>query len=79
MKKGNDQVRTPAYMRASRGETLGQKDQSVGDVLRAARKGLIVRQIAVFILLLLLAACIVSFFTFGYFEKVIDYISDRLV
>lgn len=79
MKKGNDRVRTPTYMRASRGDTLGKKDQSVGDVLRTARKALIVRQIVVFILLLLVVACIASFFAFGYFEKVIDYIANRLV
>jgi hypothetical protein len=79
LKKGNDQVRTPTYMRASRGETLGVKDQSVGDILRTARKALIVRQIFVFVLLLLVVACIVAFFSFGYFGKVIDYVADRLV
>jgi hypothetical protein len=66
-------------MRASRGETLGEKDQSVGDVLRSARRALIVRQLAIFILLLLVIACIVSFFAFGYFGEVIDYIANRLV
>lgn len=79
MKKGNDKVRTPTYMRASRGETLGEKEQSVGDILRTARKALIIRQIVVFILLLLVVACIVAFFAFGYFGKVIDYLADRLV
>jgi len=79
LKKGNDRVRTPTYMRASRGETLGEKDQSVGDVLRSARRALIVRQIVVFVVLLLVIACIVSFFAFGYFGKVFDYIANRLV
>lgn len=79
MKKGTDRVRTPTYMRASRGETLGEKDQSVGDILRAARKALIVRQIVFFVFLLVVVACVVAFFAFGYFDKVFDYVADRLV
>ncbi len=79
MKKGNDKIRTPSYMRASRGEALGEKEQSVGDILRAARKALIIRQIVVFVILLLFVACVFAFFAFGYFGKLIDYLADRLI
>lgn len=79
LKKQKDCVKTPSYMRASNVDSNKEKDLSVGDVLRSARKSLIARQIAIFFFFLLLVLCIIAFFAFGYFEQVFDYFADRLL
>ncbi len=66
-------------MRPVRGENLSDKEKSVGDVLRGARKALIIRQIVFFFLFLAVVAAVVSFFAFGLFEEVWKLIAGRFL
>jgi len=79
LKTNHDKVRLPAYMRSARGEDHSDQDRSVGDVLRIARKRLIIRQLVIFLLFLIIAAALVFFVVFGYFDYALDFLSDRLL
>ena len=79
MKSNNDQVRTPAYMRPARSDGISNKEMSVGDVLRGARKALIIRQIVFFFLFLAVVGAIISLFAFGLFEDVWIMFSNRFL
>jgi hypothetical protein len=55
-------------MRPARGENISDKEMSVGDVLRVARKTLIIRQIVMFFIFLAVVAAVISLFALGLFE-----------
>ena len=52
---------------------------SVGDVLRSARKALIVRQIVFFFLIIAVLVAVISVFAFGLMDDLIESLSDRLI
>ncbi len=79
MKKGNDTTRKPMRTRSIRADSSRKRSVSVGEALRKARKGLLVRQIAfiaaVFVLIIALAVLAVN----GCFGRLIQYLADRLM
>ncbi|MBN1891152.1 MAG: hypothetical protein JW780_00055 [Clostridiales bacterium] len=79
LKSNHDQVRLPAYMRHAHGESSSNKEMSVGDVLRVARKALIIRQIVFFFLFLAIVAAVISLFAFGLFEDAWKLFTDRFL
>lgn len=79
MKSNHDRVRTPDYMRPIYGYGFSDKDLSVGDVLRKARKALIIRQIALFFLFLIVVAVAVASIIFGAFDGALEFFSDRFL
>jgi hypothetical protein len=66
-------------MRPARSDGISNKEMSVGDVLRGARKALIIRQIVFFFLFLAVVGAIISLFAFGLFEDVWIMFSNRFL
>ena len=79
MKRGSDQVRTPAHSRGYRIESGSKKVTSVGEALRKAKKILIIRRFICFLLIILLTVAIIAIAYGGYFGKLIQYLMDSLL
>lgn len=79
LKRGSDQVRTPAHSRGYRVESGSKKVISVGEALRKAKNQLFVRRLICFLLIILLVAAIIAIAYGGYFGKLIQYLMDRLL
>ena len=79
MKRGSDQVRTPAHSRGYRVEPGSKKVTSVGEALRKAKKELIIRRFVCYLLIILLAAAVIAIAYGGYFGKLIQYLMDSLL
>jgi len=79
LKSNNDRIRTPAYTRAAYRDGGTDREMSVGDVLRSARKALIVRQIVFFFLIIAVLVAVISVFAFGLMDDLIESLSDRLI
>lgn len=79
MKKGNDTTRKPMRTRSIRADSSRKRSVSVGEALRKAKKGLLIRRIscaaAVFVLIAVLVVLAVN----GYFGRLIQYLTDRLM
>ena len=79
MKRGSDQVRTPAHSRGYRVEPGSKKVTSVGEALRKAKKELIIRRFICFLIIILLVVAIIAIAYGGYFGKLIQYLLDGLL
>ena len=79
MKRGSDQVRTPAHSRGYRVEPGSKKVTSVGEALRKAKKELIIRRFICYLLIILLTAAVITIAYGGYFGKLIQYLMDSLL
>ena len=79
MKRGSDQVRTPAHSRGYRVEPGSKKVTSVGEALRKAKKELIIRRFICFLIIILLVVAIIAIAYGGYFGKLIQYLMDGLL
>jgi len=79
LKRGSDQVRTPAHSRGYRVEPGSKKVTSVGEALRKAKKELIIRRFICFLIIILLVVAIIAIAYGGYFGKLIQYLMDGLL
>ena len=79
MKRGNDQVRVPANSRGYRVEAGSQKNTSLGEALRKAKKDLVLRRFIYYILLIFLVVAVIAIAYSGYFGKLIQYLMDHLL
>ncbi len=79
MKTNNDRIRTPAYTRTAYGEGISDKEMSVGDVLRSARKALIVRQIVIFFLIIAAFASVIAIVALGLLDEAFEALTNRLL
>lgn len=79
MKRGSDQVRTPANSRGYRVELGSKKVTSVGDALRKAKKELFIRRFISFLVIIILTAAIIAIAYGGYFGKLIQYLMDSFL
>jgi ABC-type microcin C transport system permease subunit YejE len=79
LKTNNDRAHTPAYTRPAYGDGISERDMSVGDVLRSARKALILRQIILFFLVLAIIATFIAVVALGAFNGVFNALVDRLL
>ena len=79
MKKGNDTTRKPMRTRSIRADSSRKRSVSVGEALRKARKGLLIRQIACIAGFFILIIALVTLAVNCYFGRLIQYLSDRLM
>lgn len=79
MKKGNDTTRKPMRTRDVRADSSRKRSVSVGDALRKARQGLLIRQVACIAAVFVLIIALVTFTVNGYFGRLIQYLADRLM
>ena len=79
MKRGTDRVRAPAHSRGYRVEAGSQRNTSVGEALRKAKKDLVLRRFIYYILLFLVVVAFIAIAYGGYFGKLIQYLMDHLL
>jgi hypothetical protein len=65
--------------RSIRADSSRRRSVSVGEALRKARKGLIIRQIACAAIVFVLIIALMTLAVNGYFGRLIQYLSDRLM
>jgi len=65
--------------RSIRADFSRKRSVSVGEALRKARKGLLIRQIACIAGFFILIIALVTLAVNGYFGRLIQYLSDRLM
>lgn len=72
MKRNSEKIREVGAPRQS--SVSMEKDPSIGDVLRKARKQLVTKHILVAIIVILLVTLAVFFVVNGFFGRLIDYL-----
>lgn len=72
LKQNIEQVREVGSTKQA--STVGNKELSIGDVLRRANRQLMTKRILIAIFVILLITLVVFFVSAGYFERLADYL-----
>lgn len=72
MKQNLEQVRQVGSTRQA--SVGGNKEMSIGDVLRRAKRQLMTKRILIAIMVILMVTLVVFFAVSGYFDRLVDYL-----